>query len=139
VRALVLDDEQPGRLPQHARSDEHRPRLGHRLHPRSDVRRLTEHFAGGVDDDRAAVDADAGGKLGCAGSRVPSVELGERALYGERGAHAAFGVVLLRMRVAKEGHQPVTELLQHMAAEPRHRGGGLVEVGVDEVAPVLGV
>ena len=62
--ALVLGDEQPGRLPLHARGDEHRPRLGRGLHPRRDVRRVAEHFAGRVDDDGARVEADAGGKLG---------------------------------------------------------------------------
>ena len=70
---------------------------------------------------------------------VPGVEVGERALDGERGAHRALGVVLLRLRIAEEGHQPVAELLQDMAAETRHRGGGRVEIGADQVAPVLGV
>ena len=48
---------------------------------------------------------------------VPGVELGERALDRERGAHRALGVVLLRLRIAEQRHQPVAELLQHMAAE----------------------
>ena len=139
MRALVLDDEKPGRLPLHARGDEHRPRFGRRLHPRRDVRRLAEHFAGRVDHDEPHLEADAGGKLGRARSGVPGVEVGERALDGERGAHRALGVVLLRLRIAEQGHQPVAELLQHVAAETRHRRGGLVEIGADQVAPVLGV
>ena len=139
MRALVFGDEKPGRLPLHARGDEHRPRFGRRLHPRRDVRRLAEHFAASRRPRRAPVEADAGGKLGRAGLRVTGVEVGERALDGERGAHRAFGVVLLRMRIAEERHQPVAELLQHMAAETRHRGGGLVEIGADQIAPVLGV
>ena len=64
MRAPVLDDEQSGRLPLHARGDEHRPRFGRRLHPRRDVRRLAEHFARSVDHHGAALDADPGGKLG---------------------------------------------------------------------------
>ena len=139
MRALVLDDEQPGRLPQHARGDEHRPRFGRGLDPRRDVRRLAEHFAGGVDHDGAAFEADAGGKLGRARSGVPGVEAGERALDGERRAHRALGVVLLRLRIAEQGHQPVAELFQHMAAEARHRGRRFVEIGADQIAPVLGV
>ena len=67
------------------------------------------------------------------------VEVGERALDGERGAHGALGVVLLRLRIAEQGHQPVAELLQHMAAETGHRRRGLVEIGADEIAPVFGV
>ena len=70
---------------------------------------------------------------------VSGVEVGERALDGERGAHGALGVVLLRLRIAEQRHQPVAELLQHMAAKPGHRRRSLVEIGVDEVAPVLGV
>ena len=106
---------------------------------RRDVRRFAEHFAGRVDDDRAALDADAGGKLGRARSGVPGVEVGERALDRERGAHSALGVVLLRVRVAEQRHQPVAELFQHVAAEPGHRRRSFVEIGVDEVAPILGV
>ena len=70
---------------------------------------------------------------------VPGVEVGKRALDRERGAHRALGVVLLRLRIAEQRHQPVAELLQHMAAKIGHRRRSLVEIGVDEVAPVLGV
>ena len=70
---------------------------------------------------------------------VPGIEFGERALDGERRAHGAFGVVLLRLRIAEESHQPIAELLQHMTAKIGHRGRSLVEIRVDEVAPVFGV
>ena len=70
---------------------------------------------------------------------VPGVEVGQRALDRERRPHGALGVVLLRLRVAEQRHQPVAELLQHMAAKIGHRRRSLVEIGVDEVAPVLGV
>ena len=112
MRASVLGDEKPGRLPLHARGDEHGPRFGRGLHPRRDIRRLAEHFAGCVDHDRSGLQPDAGGKLGRAGSGVPGVEVGKRALDGERGAHRALGVVLLRLRIAEQRHQPVAELLQ---------------------------
>ena len=39
----------------------------------------------------------------------------------ERRPHRALGVVLLRLRVAEERHQPIAELLQDMTAEPGHR------------------
>jgi len=48
-------------------------------------------------------------------------------------------VVLLRARIAEKRHQPVAEPLQHMAAETGHCLRRLVEIGVDEVAPVFGV
>ena len=78
-------------------------------------------------------------KLRRALAGVSGVEVGKRALDGERGPHRALGVVLLRLRIAEQRHQPVAELLQHMAAETGHRRRSLVEIGVDEVAPVLGV
>jgi hypothetical protein len=64
---------------------------------------------------------------------------GERALDGERGVQRALGVVLLGARIAEQGHQPVADLFQHVAAEACYAGGGLVEIGVDEIAPILGV
>ena len=70
---------------------------------------------------------------------VPGVEVGKRALDGERGPHSALGVVLLRLRIAEQRHQPVAELFQHMAAKIGHRSRSFVEIGVDEVAPILGV
>ena len=139
VRALLLDDEEPGHLALHASRDQDRPWLSSSLDPRRDVRRFAEHFAGGVHHDRTGLDADAGGKLGRARSGVPCVEVGERALDGERGPHGALGVVLLRLRIAEQRHQPVAELLQHMAAKIGHRRRSFVEIGVDEVAPVFGV
>ena len=63
VRAFLLGDEEPGHLALHASGDQDRAWLGSSLDPRGDVRRVAEHFAGRVHHDRAALDADAGGKL----------------------------------------------------------------------------
>jgi hypothetical protein len=64
-------------------------------------------------------------------------------LAGENGLkrrpHGALGVVLLGVRIAEQGHQPVAELLQDMAPKIGHRSRSLIEIGVDEVAPILGV
>ena len=139
MRALVLNDEQPGDLPLDGRGDQNCSRLRGRLNSRGNVGRFPEHFAGGVDDDRAALKADASGKFGSAGCRVSRVEVGKRALDGERSPDSAFGVVFLRLRIAKEGHQPVAEPFQHVTAEADHRLRSLVEIGVDEIAPVFGV
>ena len=59
VRALLLGDKEPSHLPLDVQGDEHRPRLGGRLHARSDIRRVAEHFAGRLHDDRAGLDPDA--------------------------------------------------------------------------------
>ena len=109
VRALLLDDEEPGDLSLDASRDQNRPWLSSSLDARRDVRRFSEHFAGRVHHDRAALDADAGGKLGRARSGVPCVEVDERALDRERSPHRALGVVLLRLRIAEQRHQPVAE------------------------------
>ena len=116
MRAFVLGDEQPGGLALYGRGDEHRPGLGRPLHARRDVRRIAEHLARRVDHDWPHVEADAGLERRRAGLRVAGVELGERALNGEGGAHGALRVVLLRLRIAEQRHQPVAELFQHMAA-----------------------
>ena len=104
VRALLLDDEEPGHLPLHASRDQDRPRLSSGLDACRDVRRFSEHLAAGVYYDRAAVDADAGGKLGRARSGVPCVEVGKRTLDRQRRAHGALSVILLRLWVAEQGH-----------------------------------
>ena len=61
------------------------------------------------------------GELRLAAAGVLAVDLGERALDGQRGAHRAFGVVLLRERIAEQRHQPVAQFLGDMAAHLRHR------------------
>ena len=68
-----------------------------------------------------------------------AVQFGERALDGQRGAHRAFGIVLLRDRMSEQRHQPVAELLGDTAAHLRHRLRRRVEVGGDQIAPILGV
>jgi hypothetical protein len=78
-------------------------------------------------------------KVGSAGSGASGVEFGESALNGERGAHRALGVVLLRVRIAEQGHKTVAELFQHIAAKSSHRLRSLIEIGPDEIAPILRV
>ena len=121
MRAAVLGDEQPGSLALHVRGHEHRPRLGQALNARGDIGRFAEHFARRLDHHRPRLEPDARGELRRAFGGVPGVDLAKRALDRERRPHRAFGVVLLRLRIAEEGHQPVAEPLQHMAAKPRHR------------------
>jgi hypothetical protein len=55
------------------------------------------------------------------GAFPPGVEFGKRALNGERRPHRAFGVVLLRLRIAEKGHEPIAKPFQHMPAKPGHR------------------
>jgi len=119
--ALVLGDEKAGNLPLHRSGDQHRPRVGRRLHARRDIGRLAEHLARSVDDDGSGFKTDPSGKVWRAGARVARVEIGERAVDRECGAHRTLGVVLLRLRIAEERHQAVAKLLQDTAAERCHR------------------
>jgi hypothetical protein len=119
--------------------DQHRSRIGKGLHARGDIGRIAKHLARRVDHDWPGVDADAGDKLRAARAGVLAVEFGERALDGERRPHRALGIVLVRPRIAEERHQPVAELLQHMPAKFGHRSRGRVEIGIDEVSPILRV
>ena len=139
MQALVLDNEESGDLPLDRRSDQHCSRLGRGLNPRSDVGRFAEYLARRIDDDRAAFESNAGREFRRAGLSVSRIYVGYCALDGQRGPHGAFGVILLRLRVSEQGHQPVAELLQHVSAKRGHRLRRFVEIRVDEVPPVLGV
>ena len=115
------------------------PGYGERLYARRDVRRVAEHLAGRFHDNRAGLKSDARRQLRRALTGVLSVDLGQGALDGERCPYRALGIVLLRYRIAEEGHQPVSEPAQHMAAEGRNPFRSPIEIGIDEVAPVLRV
>ena len=81
VRALVLNDEEPGDLPLDGRRDQHGSRLGCSLNSRGNIRRFPEHLACGIDDDRAALQPDAGDQFWKASAGVARVEFLKRALY----------------------------------------------------------
>ena len=78
-------------------------------------------------------------ELRLAAAGVLAVELGKRALDRQRRARRALGVVLMRHRIAEQRHQPVAELLGDMAAHLVDRRRSGVEIGADEVAPLLGI
>ena len=139
ARALVIDDKEPRDLKLNIPGDEHRARVGRTLHASGDIRRIAEHLARRLDHNRARLESDARGELRRAFRGVSSIDLGKGALDRERRPHRALGVVLLCGRIAEEGHEPVAEPLQHVAAKPSHRRCGLVEIGVDQAAPILGV
>jgi hypothetical protein len=123
--------------PADIQSNQHRAGLGGGLHASSDVRRVAEHLPGRLHDRRP--EADARRKLWRALATVLDVDLSQRALDRQRRPHRPLGVVLLRLRIAEEGHQPVAELLEDMPAKPGHRVRSFVQIGVDQVAPVLRV
>ena len=139
VLTLVLGDEEPGDLAMHAQRDPYFSGRGGALHARGDVGRFAVHLARRIDHDPPALQPDARGKLRRASRGVACVEVGERALDRERRAHGALAVVLLRLGIAEQRHQPVAELLQDMAAERGHGGRGGVEITPHQIPPVLGI
>ena len=78
-------------------------------------------------------------KLRLAAAGVLAVQFGQRALDRQRRPRRALGVVLMRHRIAEQRHQPVAELLGDMAAHLRDRRRGGIEIGADQIAPLLGI
>ena len=125
---------------------EHRPGFGERLEPRGGVDRVAERrvldAAPGAerpDDDRSGVDTD------------PDAEplVTERALdlarvprdlvdHPERGAHGAFGIVLVGGRRAEQREHAVARQVLHGAAERLHRTDHARDRVVDDELGVLG-
>ena len=108
---MLLGDEEPGDLALNVHGDEHRTRFCRGLDARGRIGRLAEHFPRHLDYDWPGLEADAGEQFWSASASVLDVDLRERALDGERRPHGSLGVVLLRLRIAEESHQPVAELL----------------------------
>ena len=135
----VLGHEQSGRLPLDRGSDEDRARLGGALDARGDIGRVAEYLTSRVDHHLTGIKADPRLKFWDAFAGVSGVDFDKRALDRERGAHSALSIVLLRVRIAEQRHQPVAEFFQNVAAKPGHRRRSFIEIGVDERAPILGV
>ncbi len=136
---MVLDDKQASDLSPHGRRDQQRSRLGRALHARGDVRSVAEHLARGIDDHGPAVEPDTGGEGRQVASGVRRIQVFERAEDNQAGASRAFRVILLRPRISEQRHEPVAQLLRDMAAVLADRLAGVIEIGLDEIAPVLGV
>ena len=139
VAAALLGDKQAGDLALHPRRHNDRAWLCQRLHSRRNVGRIAVNLARRIDHYRAGFDPDARVERRLASTGILAVHLGERALDRERGPRRAFGVVLLRHRIAEQRHQPVAQLFGDVAAHLRHRRRGGIEIGADQIAPLLGI
>ena len=121
ARALLLRDKEPGDLPLHACGDQDRAGFRGCLDARGYIRRFAEHLPGRVNHDQAALEADTSGQLRHAFRGVSCVEIPKGSLDGQCSPDAALGVILLRLWITEQSHQPVAELLQHMPAKSGHR------------------
>jgi hypothetical protein len=121
------------------RGDQNRAGLGQRLHPRRDVGHIAIDLAGRIHHRRAGFEADASDKLRLAGTSILAVEVGESALDRQCCPHGALRVVLVRERIAEQGHQPVAELFGDVAAHLHRCRRCVVEISVHQVTPFLGI
>jgi hypothetical protein len=143
----VLEHEDSGEEPARRLGDENAVGLGHRLDPRRHVGRLAQRE--GLrprtttdlgDDDGARVDPDPRlerrrSRAHVRGQRDASRGVDDR----NAGAHRPLGRVLVGLRPAEVGEEPVPQVLRHVAAEACHRGARLPVVGLHQVAPLLGI
>ena len=102
MRAALFRDEQPGDLALHPRRDQDRARLGQRLHPRRDISDVAVNLACRIHHRRTGFEADAGGKLRLAGASILAVQFAKRALDRQRCPRRAFGIILVRDRIAEQ-------------------------------------
>jgi hypothetical protein len=80
MRAALFGDKKPSDLTQHLRRDQHRARLGQRLHPRRDVGDVAVNLSGRIDHRRSGFKTEAGGQLRLAAAGVLAVEFDKLAL-----------------------------------------------------------
>ena len=149
AQALELDGtqirvlEQTAGQPPRARRDHHRPRLGQRLQPRREVRRLADHrlFLRRTLADQIPDDHQPGGDADphLQWRRRDGVEPGHLLDQLQPGAHRALGIVLVGPRIAEIGQHPVAHVLgDKPAAAPDHLGNAAV-IGADHRAQILRV
>jgi hypothetical protein len=93
MQAAILGDEQAGHLTLNTGGDQHRSRIGERLHPGGAIGRIAEDFSGRI-HHRPALDVNVGDDLRLAQAGVVAVQFGERALDAKRRANCALGIVL---------------------------------------------
>ena len=134
---MVFDEEQARDLMLHRGGDKHRSWLGGALDAGGNVGCVAEDFASRVDYDRAAFEADTGGEGREATRGVSRVKVSKGAQDREAGASGTLRIILLRLRIAEQGHDPVAELFQNVAAVLGDRIRGFVEVAPHKLSPVL--
>jgi hypothetical protein len=139
VRAALFRYKQTGDLTLHLGRDKDRARLRQRLHPSGDVGDVTINLTVRVENGWAGFKANASDEFRLGRSGVLAIELRQGTLDGKRGAARAFGVVLMRQRIAKQAHQAVAKFFRDVATHFGDHSGSTVEISADEVAPLLGI
>ncbi len=139
---ILIVEVTPGEPPR-ARPDHHRARLGQRLQPRREVRRLANdpaflRFARADEiahDDEARGDADPHLQW----RRRDGVEPGHLLDQLQPRAHGAFGIVLAGPRIAEIGEHPVAHVLGDKPAAAADHLGNAAVIGADHRPQILRV
>lgn len=147
LRAEVLEHEEPLDEAPRRGADDDRTGARHVLQARGDVYRAAEDVVLRVvprrAHDQAGVNADAQRDAARAQPGEvhsdPSIQARDLRLNGERGAHRAGRIILVRLRVAEIDQQPVAEVARDVAVEALHLGGAGLVVGVHHVAELFRV
>ena len=79
---------------------------------------LAKHLALVLDDDGTGFEADANSQLRTPIAAFRALTSPSACWNTEGGPNSAFGVILLRARIAKNGHHPIAEYLQYVGSEP---------------------
>jgi hypothetical protein len=137
MRLAILGNEQSGHLTLHACDHEHRSWLGQRLHARRHVGRLAEDFSGRIDHDRplsTPMRAPSSGRSEWAFLRISSASACwmPSAARTARPESPAIGCPNNAMR-------PSPSFFGNAAAYLRRSLRRSVEVGADQIAPILGI
>ena len=139
MRAALFGHKEASDLALHLRSNQNRAGLGQRLHPRSDISHVAINLASRIEHRRTGFETNAGGQLRSAAAGVLAVEFGKRALDRQRRPCRTLCVVLMGQRIAEQREDAVAELFCDMATHLCDRGTSDIEIGADEVAPLLGI
>jgi hypothetical protein len=140
-RSEILDLEERADLAPRTVTSHERARLGQRLHPGSEVRRLADHSAllrrahadQIADHDEAAGDAEPHIQRFRCSQSADCVD------DGEPSSHRPFSVVLMRLRIAEIDQHPVTHVLGDKAGVPGDGLGDGAVIGGNYLAQILGI
>jgi hypothetical protein len=141
LRPEIFELEQATDLPPGALGDNECPRCGQRLQPGGEVRRLSNHSAllrrtrsdQVADHDQPAGDAEPHIQ------RLRRLEPADSVDDGEPGANCPFGVVLVRLRIAKIDQHAVAHVFGDKTGKPADGVGDAAVIGPDDLAQILGV
>jgi hypothetical protein len=135
--------EEPAGEQLRRRRDQHLTGFGHHLQPGRQVRHVADHAAllcraladEVADDDDAGGDADANLQPGMRTGRQPR----DRLHQGKGAAHRAFGIVLMRLRIAEIGQHAIAHVLRDEAPGLGDHPGAAAMIGADDLPHVFGI